>query len=74
MEMAPTQNELIVVPSPSIDLGDDESSVTTTTLLGDEVTIDDDLPDTVAWADESEQEPAESRDSDDGSADSVDDD
>ncbi|HSJ82185.1 MAG TPA: hypothetical protein VLA91_00060 [Acidimicrobiia bacterium] len=83
----PTQNELVVVPAPSIDLGGGGSATTTVVPAGPPTAVDDSpsqgsgTSDSVAndseaddsEADDSEADDSEADDSDDGSADSIDD-
>jgi hypothetical protein len=80
----PTQNELVVVPAPSIDLGGEGSATTTTTVApaGPPPALDD-TPSQGSGGDDSEADDSEADDagdddsgaddSGDGSADSIDD-
>jgi hypothetical protein len=67
VETDPSQNELVVVPNPSVDLGSENPIVTTTTVRPDEGVAGSD-PDPVASRDEPVDPPIPP---DDDSADSV---
>lgn len=73
----PTQNELVVVPAPSIDLGGGGSATTTTTMApaGPPPGVDDAPSQEVEddGDDDSEGDDVGDDDSGDGSADSIDD-
>lgn len=76
----PTRNELVVVPFPSVELGEPGTEVTPTTVLPDPALVDDDSVDVVASPDEVLPDPDDSPDpvpddpagSTDTSADSAD--
>ena len=71
----PTQNELVVVPAPSIDLGGGGSTTTTTTVApaGSPPAVDD-APSQDSGGDDSEADDSGGDDTGDaGSADSIDD-
>jgi hypothetical protein len=70
----PTQNELVVVPAPSIDLGGGGSATTTTTVApaGPPPAVDD-APSQGSGDDDSEADDAGDDDSGDGSESSIDD-
>jgi hypothetical protein len=65
------QNGLVVVPFPSVELGQPNPGVSSTTDAQVDDLVSDDSPDLVASPDEPAADPADSADSLDDSADSV---